>query len=168
MANPGDEQFAAFFKAHWPRLVAGLAAVVPRGEDPSDVAQDAMARAYADWSRVQDHPRPDAWLFLSGYRLAISARRRSRIRTRFRGAGTPQPPSDPAALSMLELALISLPPRQRAAVLLRHVYGLSTRETAQALRCREGTVKSLLSKARTALSAEISETDDEEQEGTAR
>jgi RNA polymerase sigma factor (sigma-70 family) len=39
-------------------------------------------------------------------------------------------------------ALGQLAPRMRAAVVLRHVDGLSTEETAHALRCRPGTVKS--------------------------
>jgi RNA polymerase sigma-70 factor (ECF subfamily) len=168
MANLTDEEFAAFFKSQWPRLVAALATVVPRGEDPSDVAQEAMTRAYADWTRVQAHPRPDAWLFLTAYRLAVSARRRKRVRGRYKNVGMPQPTSDPASLSMLELALVSLPSRQRAAILLRHVYGLYTRETARALRCREGTVKSLLSKAKAGLSANFEEDHTEPQEGIVR
>jgi DNA-directed RNA polymerase specialized sigma24 family protein len=52
-------------------------------------------------------------------------------------------------------SLAGLTRRQQAAVLLRHHYGLSTRETAQALRCREGTVKSLLARAREALTASM-------------
>jgi RNA polymerase sigma factor (sigma-70 family) len=168
MANTTDEDFSAFFKAQWPRLVAALATVVPKGEDPSDLAQEAMTRAYADWARVQRHPRPDAWLFLTAYRLAISSRRRSRVRGRYQNVAMPQPSPDPANLSMLEVALVSLPPRQRAAILLRHVYGMSTRETAWALRCREGTVKSLLSRARAGLSANFDEDQSEPQEGTVR
>lgn len=39
-------------------------------------------------------------------------------------------------------ALGQLAPRMRAAVVLRHVDGLSTEETAHALRCSTGTVKS--------------------------
>jgi len=53
------------------------------------------------------------------------------------------------------MALRTLPERQRAALLLRGVYGLSTRETAQALHCREGTVKSLLARGRAALAASL-------------
>jgi DNA-directed RNA polymerase specialized sigma24 family protein len=90
MANTTDEDFSAFFKAQWPRLVAALATVVPKGEDPSDLAQEAMTRAYADWARVQRHPRPDAWLFLTAYRLAISSRRRSRVRGRYQNVAMPR------------------------------------------------------------------------------
>jgi len=39
-------------------------------------------------------------------------------------------------------ALAELPPRMRAAVILRHVHDISVAETADALGCSEGTVKS--------------------------
>ena len=55
------------------------------------------------------------------------------------------------------LALGQLSERQRAALLLRAIYGLSTKETARALRCREGTVKSLLARGRTALAVSLTE-----------
>lgn len=48
-------------------------------------------------------------------------------------------------LSQLEL-LRQLPPRRREAVVLRFYYDLSVQETAAALGCSEGTVKSLTSR----------------------
>jgi RNA polymerase sigma factor (sigma-70 family) len=48
-------------------------------------------------------------------------------------------------------AVAALPPRQRAALVLRYYGGLSLAETAETLGCAEGTVKSLTHKAIAAL-----------------
>jgi RNA polymerase sigma factor (sigma-70 family) len=52
-------------------------------------------------------------------------------------------------------ALKRLSARQRAAVFLRYVEGLSESEIANALSCRPGTVKSLLARARTQLERDL-------------
>ncbi len=48
-------------------------------------------------------------------------------------------------------ALLSLPPRFQAVLSLHHVEGLSVKETATIVGCREGTVRSRLARARDAL-----------------
>jgi RNA polymerase sigma factor (sigma-70 family) len=57
----------------------------------------------------------------------------------------------------IEDLLASIPARQRAALVARHYYGLSTREAAEAMGCREGTVKSLLARGREHLRQALSE-----------
>ena len=44
-------------------------------------------------------------------------------------------------------ALLTLPARQRATVVLRYLEGMSERETAAVMRCSEGTVKSQTARA---------------------
>lgn len=56
-----------------------------------------------------------------------------------------------AARGALGQALMTLPPRQRIAVVLRYVHDLNDREIADALGCRRGTANSLLSRARATL-----------------
>ncbi|MFM9597155.1 sigma factor, partial [Streptomyces scabiei] len=70
----------SFYRSQWPRLVAALAWSIPAGEDPEDVAQEAFARAYERWTRVREHPHPEAWLFLTAFRIATGLRRRARTR----------------------------------------------------------------------------------------
>ena len=101
------------------------------------------------------HERPDAWLFLTAYRLASSFRRRWAVRSM---AGTQAAPQSGDLFEGMVLSdlLSSLDPRQRAALLLRYHYGLSTRETADVLGCPEGTVKSLAARGRSAVRAALS------------
>ena len=154
--SEADDEFAEFYLVNWPRLVAGLTWSIPPGVDADDVAQEAMAAAYERWRRVRSHERPDAWLFLTAYRLATSEWRLWAVRRRHSRTGTPAAPDVFDGLVLSEL-LHALEPRQRAVLLLRHHYGFSTRETARLLRCPEGTVKSLASRARAALEAAISQ-----------
>jgi len=63
----------------------------------------------------------------------------------------------------LAAALASLSRRQREAVALHYRLGLSVAEAAQAMRVSDGTVKTLLSRARTALGVALR--DEEEHDG---
>src|SRR5687767_5244284 len=112
-----EEEFLAFYLAHWPRLVAALSLALPPGEEPDDVAQEAFTRAFARWDELRQHPRPDGWLFLTAYRLATSLRRRAaiRMRTHLSEEVTTEGPD-----ATLMESLVGLTSRQRAAVLLRH------------------------------------------------
>jgi len=57
----------------------------------------------------------------------------------------------------LQLALLTLPPRYQAVLALHHLEELSVRETAAILRCREGTVRSRLARARDALRTQLTQ-----------
>ena len=54
-------------------------------------------------------------------------------------------------------ALLSLPPRYQAVLSLHHLEGLSVKETATVIGCREGTVRSRLARARDALRKKLNE-----------
>lgn len=137
-------------------------------DDALDVLQDAMlafAKAYAG------HPEAD-WAPLFHRVLAsriADFRRRDAVRRRFRvwfraepDAGAedplalvadgaePGPPgrlADGEARGALDDALGALPPRQRQAFLLRVWEGLDVADTARAMRCGEGSVKTHLFRA---------------------
>jgi RNA polymerase sigma-70 factor (ECF subfamily) len=157
-----DADFESFYRQHWPRLVAALTLVLPESEDPEDAAQEAFARAYQHWSTISSYDAPDGWLFVTGYRVAIGVRRRAAVRAR-KGWLAAQPRGDESTdMTALALGTLSiLTSRQRAAVLLRHYYGYSTREVARALKCREGTVKSLVARGKDALKAAERRGDDD-------
>lgn len=149
-----------FYQAHWARLVAALTLTLPPGEDAEDVAQEAFTRAFRHWERVHSYERPDAWLFVTANRLNVDLWRRLAVARRKDRLAKLGHRKDEVAPASIEDLLAGLTRQQRAALLLRHYYGLSTRETARALRCRDGTVKSLLARGRSAIRS-ASQTEDQ-------
>src|ERR1700761_2819699 len=116
-----------------------------------DVTQAAFARAYASWARVQRAGDPDAYV----RRIVINENRRRfrrpRVPEELRGdlADTPAGQAGPETeiRGALLDALAQLGPRQRAVLVLRYWLDLSEAETAAALGCSVGTVKSQASRA---------------------
>ncbi len=110
-----------------------------------DAVSTALARLYPRWGRLE---RPDLYAKTMVYRAAIDEGRRPWRRERSRGDAmpdVPQPHDSSAAVDerlRMRQALQSVPPKQRAAVILRHYHGLSLEETAAVLGCSVGTAKS--------------------------
>ena len=166
MSAESDEEFREFMRGRWPamvRLAYGLTGDLGHAED---VAQAAFARAYASWSRVARTGDPDAYVRRIVINENHSRFRRRRVAeslvdavpepSRQRRADTADSLSDSEALLK---ALRRLGPRQRAVIVLRFWMDMSEAETAAALGCSIGTVKSQASRALAALrgSAELME-----------
>ncbi len=60
-----------------------------------------------------------------------------------------------ATAEQLQHALLALPPRFQAVLSLHHMEGLCVKETAAIVGCREGTVRSRLARARSALRSQL-------------
>jgi RNA polymerase sigma-70 factor (ECF subfamily) len=122
-----------------------------------DCAHDAYERAFKAWKSWHPDASADAWLHRIAINVAISYRRRQRIREVgevIRRIGRPASPPDPAVIterSDLLKALRKLPPKQAAAIVLRHYHGYTNREIAAALGIPERTVASRLAAAKTRL-----------------
>lgn len=130
----------------------------------SDVSQEVAVRALRGLGGLRAPERFDAWV----YRIAVSEIRRAYGRRQRRAevslnadAGNDMPSGgtiidDPGealfARAGLREALADLTVRERTALALRYVHDLGDQEIAAAMRCRPGTVRSLLSRARTRLS----------------
>ena len=104
-----------------------------------DLVHDVFLRAHAHWDRIE-HPR--SYLRAAVVNACRSASRRAK---RERSADALFVVEN-AALGADEMfdALSALPYRQRAALVLQFYEGLPQSEIAQILRCREGTVASLV------------------------
>ena len=141
-----DREFTEFVTARRAVLthVATLLLSGDRGR-AEDAVQTALTRLYLAWPRVRPET-VDAYARRCVVNAAIDDRR-SLFRRRERiQADLPDAPSTAEAQyvdrSSLVALLAALPARMRAAVVLRYIEDLTVAETAAALRCSEGTVKS--------------------------
>ena len=113
-----------------------------------DLVQDTLVKAYQHWPRVRSADSPDAYVRRILLNEARSRWRRRELTMpvpRFDSGGEPVTPDAADEITVraeLLAALLALPLRQRATVVLRYLEGLSERETAAVLGCSEGTVKS--------------------------
>jgi RNA polymerase sigma-70 factor (sigma-E family) len=137
--------------ARWPKLVRlgyGLTGDRGLGED---LAQTALAKAFASWPRVRRAGDPDAYV----RRIMVNANN-----NRFRKRRVPErlmdaPPQAGIAdatrqhddRSALIAALMDLPQGQRAIVVLRYWMDMTETEVAATLGCSVGNVKSQASRA---------------------
>lgn len=125
-----------------------------------DLVQDAFVYLAGRLSHLRNPDSFDAYLRRTVVNLANMYFRRRKVEraylensARDRGGSAGDP--DIALLQTLRAALLHLPHRQRAAVVLRYYLDLPDAETADILRCRRGTVRSLLSRGMESLRAEL-------------
>jgi RNA polymerase sigma-70 factor (sigma-E family) len=110
--------------------------------DAEDLVQVALLRCVPRWKRIADRPEPYVRQVLA--RESISRWRARRWRETSVAEVPDQPsPAAPAVERMaLRSALMALPPRQRAVIVLRYYDDLTEKQTAAMLGIAVGTVKS--------------------------
>ena len=113
-----------------------------------DLTQTALAKLYAVWHRVRTMESPDGYARQILFRTFLDETRRRRWweRPSAREYEAAAPTQDLALRMTLLDALRQLPPRGRAVLVLRFWEDQSVEETAAALRCSTGTVKSQTSR----------------------
>ena len=136
----GEEgSFEAAFDELFPRAVRLAHRLLGDRAAAEDVAAEALARAYARWSKVGDLPYRDGWVLKVATNLSIDRLRRRPPEVWPELAGDFE--SGVELRIALNAALLTLAPRQRQAVALRYLGGLSDQEVAQALGISLGSVK---------------------------
>ena len=142
MGTIDDPELVAFLTEVRPLLVRALTAHTGSRPAAEDLAQETLVRCVEHWADLADVTNRPAWAMRVAFNLATSRWRRLAVEHRHRREAVADPPATDDILA-LRLVLDSLPPRQRAAVICRHLLGFDVRATASALNCAEGTVKSL-------------------------
>jgi len=166
----GDrDAFAPLVTRYGDDLVAYLARLTGSPERAEDLAQEAFLRLYRAAPRYRERGRLAALLYRIATNLLRSEERRARRWRSLRPAldvhverdGRETEPGAPQRLHRAEMrrrlaaALARLPLALRAPLVLFEIEDWPQREIAQALGCREGTVKSRLHRARRRLREEL-------------
>src|SRR5215472_15990538 len=135
--RPGSaEDFDRLYEACYQRIFGTLVALLRDRAAAEDCVQEAYLRAFQAWPRWRPDAPVEAWLHRIAINVAISHRRRERLREAgevIRRLGLPSEP-DPTDTPTPDLLreLRELPPKQAAALVLRHVHGYMNREIAVA------------------------------------
>ncbi|SFB87022.1 SigE family RNA polymerase sigma factor [Streptomyces aidingensis] len=147
-----EEEFRAFVRSRWPRLVSTAYLLTGDLHHAEDVAQTALTKAYRSWNRVRRSDNPDAYV----RRILVTSHkdrfRKRRVAERLTDAlpdvaDGRDPLSASEQRQELMAALATLSSRQRTVVVLRYWEDIPEAEVAQALGCSVGTVKSQASRA---------------------
>lgn len=153
------DDLEGFVSAHYQRLL-GLLVLRLGGQGPAEeVAHESLLKLVKHWDRVRLMENPWAWLAKVAVNQSRSRWRRQSVAERAERRLGPVNEADSPGDGITELLMVigGLPERQRSALLLRHYAHLTVRETAEAMGCAEGTVKSLTSKAIARLQTDLSE-----------
>jgi len=167
-AAPAARDLEAFLDAVGPRAFRFAEASLRHREDALDAVQDAMLRMLRYEDRPAEEWSPLFWRVLRSRIVDTQRRRGFRLRwlapadTDGREPDWADESPDPArrhegreAWTRLAAALARLPRRQREAFTLRVLEELDVADTALAMGCSEGSVKTHLSRARQALQRQL-------------
>jgi RNA polymerase sigma-70 factor (sigma-E family) len=155
-----DTQFDSYVGSRSKRLLMVATMLVGRHE-AEDALQEALISLYRRWDRVIAADNPDAYVHRSLVNASLQLLRRRR---RIELPPTVGPGGFDDAISERHQtlqALATLPPRQRAVLVLAFYEDLGEAEIAQAMGCSRGTVKSQKSRALRTLRERLDSNDDQ-------
>jgi RNA polymerase sigma-70 factor (sigma-E family) len=145
MGRADDDDYVAFVQPRMPQLRRAAYLLCGDWWRGDDLVQRALTDAYVHWGRVRRADSPDAYLRTILVHRFIDEQRAGWSRVKLVEA-TPEPGGDggvdPAVGVDLRTALARLPVRQRAVLVLRFLCDMSVEQTAEAMNCSTGTVKS--------------------------
>jgi len=147
--SPADASYVAFVEAAWQRHVRLAMLLTGDRLLAEELLQDSLVKMYERWRKLSRLDDLHAYL-----RRSLVNNHTSVWRRRRRESLVAEIPDRPVLgdgihqdADELRRALLSLPPKQRAVVVLRHYEDLPERAVAEVLGCSVGTVKSQHSRA---------------------
>lgn len=156
----GDAMAARALMARHLPMVLGLARrLLPQKDEADDVAQEAFARVWTNASKwTAGQALFKTWLHRVTMNLCYDRLRARRHDDLEAAKDVPAPEAGPAQLLLqaqvaarIDAAIASLPSRQREAIVLVHLQGLSNIEAAAQMEVSVEAIESLLARGRRAL-----------------
>ncbi|WP_181764856.1 SigE family RNA polymerase sigma factor [Streptomyces albidus (ex Kaewkla and Franco 2022)] len=146
--------FTSYVQARGPVLLRTARSLTANPCDAEDLLQTALTKTYLAWERIEDHRALDGYVRKALLNTRTSQWRKRRV-DEFACDELPEPEPLPgpdaaeaqAVRDAMWQAVLKLPARQRAMVVLRYYEDLSEVQTAAVLGVSVGTVKSAVSRA---------------------
>jgi RNA polymerase sigma factor (sigma-70 family) len=140
------------------RLVAASWGVVRRRDLAEEIVQDSLVTAHQQWPAVGRMEHPEAWLYRCVMNRSVSALRRmaieAKVVARMGRQRRPAPPDSDDGVAVRR-AVRSLPSKQATAVSLHYFADLPVEQVAEVMGIPDGSVKSLLHRARATLRSKL-------------
>ncbi len=170
MDNPRDMEASGPFEARYLAFLETITQLRPRLHrycsrmtgsviDGEDVVQDALFEAYRKLDQYDDSRPLAPWLFRIAHNRCIDFLRRRGVRVEAETTAVSPDfvmPADPPVLGVgraVEQLVISLPPMERACVLLKDIFDYTLEEIAELVSSTVGGVKAALNRGRMKLAA---------------
>ncbi len=159
-----DPEIRALFEGHYESLCRLAYLLLGDPSAAEEAVMDSYLKIVTAWHRISLMDRPDLYLRKAVLNQCTSRLRRRSVEARARHRLAITPSTDEPHVFEIDVwgAIVALPPRQRAAIVLRYYEDRSEAEIADLLQCSAGTVKSQLAKARQKLKVVLESADVEE------
>lgn len=162
LKDVADSGFAAFVADRQAALLRFAMVLTGDAVLSQDIVADVFSRAFERWPRIAQTEQPYAYVRRMVINEHVSWRRRLRRFAFGFDREFSQPLADDPATTHAERdamlrRLASLPPKQRAVIVLRFYDDLPDAEIAAAMHCAESTVRSNIARALAALRIELTE-----------
>lgn len=145
------DDFTAFVVARGHALTRTAFLLTGDHGEAEDLVQGVLAKAYLRWARVRAMDSPEAYVrrVLVNQHVSHWRRRRGREVSRHEVPDVvlPDPTGSVATQDLVRAVIRRLPPRQRAAVVLRYYEDLPDADIAAVLGCSAATVRSQIHRA---------------------
>jgi RNA polymerase sigma-70 factor (sigma-E family) len=143
--NERHEPLGMLYREHYGPLVRLAYLLTSDPDVAEDLVQEAFVRTWKAWGKLRDKEAAPFYLRRAVVNLAKSSLRRRRVERRPMESRPAEP--DPSIRVDLIRAVRTLPPRQRACIVMKYYADMSEADIASTLGISSGTVKSQTHKA---------------------